>query len=85
MKLVQVKTVSLVQVEEPYVKNLNAENTIQSIFFAFTNISSVGEERLKCFHCMKILAVDCMKLNTLKKHLEIVPAECVEKHLNFSI
>jgi hypothetical protein len=49
--------------------------------FGFTNIDVDGEDRLQCLYYTEILAVNSMKQDKLKRHLETVHTECVGKIL----
>jgi hypothetical protein len=45
--------------------------------FEFTYIDADGKEKSQCLLFMKILVVDSVKPNTLKRNLETVHTECV--------
>jgi len=71
IKLVQVKTMRLVQVEKQYVRNQNGENTIQNICLLDSQILLLMHTKgHNVYFCMEILAVDSMALNKLKRHLK---------------
>jgi hypothetical protein len=53
--------------------------TIQNVSFGFTNIDVDGEERPQYVICMEIYAVESMKPNKLKRHLDTSQTECATK------
>jgi hypothetical protein len=61
------------------VKNLHTEN----ISSGFTGIDVDEKVMTRCLLCMKTLAADGMKLDKLKRRLEIIHAEFVGKTPDF--
>jgi hypothetical protein len=78
MKLIRVKTMGQVQAEKQSGKKLECRKyNTKYLSLEFTNIDGNGKKRPQCFLCMKILAVDNMKPNSLTGHLEAVNAKYV--------
>jgi hypothetical protein len=73
------RTLRLIQVKKRYVKTKCRKHNTKYPSYGFTNICVIGEEWPKCLLCKRILAVDSMKPNKLKRHGETMHAACVRK------
>jgi hypothetical protein len=80
MKLVQVKIMRLIILKQRLYKEPKCRKCYTKyLSSAPTNIDVDGEQKPRCLLCMKISAADSMKMKKIKRHFEIVHAECVGK------